>query len=1711
MNREIKLFLSSTFDEKMQDFRNEINAELNRIVGQIGKNLFLYDYGLGIPNDETLSNALDIILQKIDESDYFVGIVGNNYGTHINDVLERSRVYYKGKYKELIDEGIQKNLSALELEFIESLKNINQKKLFFIQITIYENNTKIQNLIARIKTSANLNVKVFFYNEYLDILHTLKQYFENEFKNEIDKRFPTDFPPNNLPERRNIRFTSRDEKLEEIHNTFEKQENVALTQAIAGLGGIGKTQTALEYAYRYGKEYDRIWWVNADTENNLLASFQNFAKEMKIIDENTKKAEDIIKAVRHWMQENDNWLFIYDNAEEFKKDKKSKDSRTFEDYLPINNTGRRHVLITSRSDRFSNCIILKLNVFTEKDACDFIKKYTRKPADEHFKELAKEMGYLPLALDQAGEYMKVNGTSYKEYLDLYRDNKLKLLTKYDDHPDKKTVATTWLISFEKIENPASKDLLNLCAFFAHDNILKQWFKKASAVLPESLQAVVSDDLEYNEAIAELTKYSLVNIEEGALSLHRLVQEVIRDSLKKEETQWRNVCIKILNVLCYEDFSSSASRDLFRTLTTHIISVTHGIQDEEATKEVAELYHFLGRGFYESAFYSQALKWYEKDLIIREKVLGKEHPDTATTYNSMARVYSAQRNYNRAMEYYNKALEIREVILGKEHLDTAATYNNIAGVYHSQGIYGFAWEYYVKALEIREKVLGKEHPDTATTYSNIAGVYYAQENYDSAWEYYGKALEIREKVLGKEHPDTATTYNNIAGVYFEQKNYDSAWEYYIKALEIREKVLGEGHLDTATTYNNIAGVYHAQGNYERALEYYDKAVKTQETVLGNEHPDTAHTYKNIAKVYVAQDNKNRALEYYEKAVDILEKESRYSNIAQGNYDSTWESSTKPKEILELEKIYGITLDNRYGLDNKNEIITLNLSGYRITEIKGLEQLTQLQKLDLSGNQIKSIEPLENIIKSLKKLDELKIYDNAFSNPRLQKNENNLVAVRKYFSDKKLKQKEFKLPAKVMFLGNHASGKSTFLYYLQHNKLPEEEIESTHILSISPYYLPDEYKQEETEILPDAMIYDFGGHDYYHGIYHAFYSQKSITLLMWCKKSDKNEAGSTINELGQTLNFTRNYWLHQLNIFNKQEQKSLDEKQEVVFMVQTHIDENNRENYVGNYSDFNIWNEYYISLNNDYAAKNKHERCLNHLKEDLFLKISIKRDETIKKRPEYYEDFFNFVITYSKNYPNSQYIKVEEILENHYKRKKNKGETNAILLSYLKEDLMDLNDTGLIIYYKDDEYAWLNPQKTIKYIHDNILTQNIIRESKGKISELKFDEMLNTDTDNKEKIKSLLLKQKVVFHDKYTKQYIIPGYLPLYNERPNLMNSFFKVKPNYTLRFKSFLPFGLINQLICLYGGQPYEKEFWRDRLIFAFDQAYIISIILDFSTLEIRVHIHEKEKSSFMPLQDLEKFIFLNIIDLYNNKNSNEIPKSRKPDIIKEYIQQHRIDTPEDLYVSLDEKHFLRHRIIEELKENPTSTITVYPINDETKEIDKEKPTTRKILDYILFTNNKNIKKMGKKIFISYSKEDISEMHDFVEHTAGLQNDGLIAEPWTDKRIEFGKEWDDEIKRQIKECDIMVCLISKSFLNKDYIKVELKEAMEQGKTLVPIIIKPCDWKGFDFAKHQAALKGKCITLNENQKYAIEENSAIERAEIWVKVIEEMRVKIFHETN
>ncbi|MBD2772335.1 CHAT domain-containing tetratricopeptide repeat protein, partial [Iningainema tapete] len=281
-------------------------------------------------------------------------------------------------------------------------------------------------------------------------------------------------------------------------------------------------------------------------------------------------------------------------------------------------------------------------------------------------------------------------------------------------------------------------------------------------------------------------------------------------------------------------------------------------------------------------YQLAEQWLKRDLIIREKALGHEHPSVATSVNKLAQLYHEQRKYQLAEPLYKRSLVIREKVLRPEHLDVATSVDKLALLYHEQRNYQLAEPLYKRSLVIREKALSQEHPDVATSIENLARLYQNQRNYQLAEPLYKRALEIREKALGQSHSDVTSSIKKFVQQYKDQGNYQLAEQWLKRDLEIREKALGQEHLDVATSVDNLAQLYQDQGKYQFAEQWLKRALEIREKALGQSHPDVATSVDKLAQLYqYYQRNYQLAEPLYKRALAIREKA-----LGQSHYSVTW---------------------------------------------------------------------------------------------------------------------------------------------------------------------------------------------------------------------------------------------------------------------------------------------------------------------------------------------------------------------------------------------------------------------------------------------------------------------------------------------------------------------------------------------------------------------------------------------------------------------------------------------------------------------------------------------------------------------------------------------------------------------------------------------------------------------------------------------------------
>ena len=626
----------------------------------------------------------------------------------------------------------------------------------------------------------------------------------------------------NVPHARNDAFTGREQILADLRADLVKKGK----QALFGLGGVGKTQIAAEYAWRHRDEYTAVIWCFAGTEQSVRSGYAAIAALLDLPEKKSQEQAKVTEAVKSWLEQNTGWLLVLDNAD---------DPAMVKPFLP--QQGKGHILLTSRAFSFQKIGLVsprEVNVLSPDESREFLLQRTGKGPTEKSPEadaLAEELGYLPLALEQTAAYIMETGASFSSYLAGYRKQGLKLLEKQgpvmgndEKEQQKRTVATAWALNFADIEenSPASAALLRLSAFLAPDAIPLELLENGAQELPGEmavkLAEAVDNPLVIDEVLSPLLRFSLIrrNDEKRTYSTHPLVQEVVRDGLSKEEQKfWAERAVRAMNaafpdVTKFENWPA-CDRFLPHALACAGFIKSFGLEFAEAARLLNQAAYYLNQ----RAEYAQAEPLSRQALAIYERALGLEHRETVVSLNNLAEQYRTQDRNKEAEPLHRRALAIREKTLGPEDPDTGQSLNNLALLLSNERKHAEAEPLYRRALAIYEKALGEEHPGTATILNNLGVLLDDQGKPAEAESLHRRALAIREKVLGPEHPDTAQSLNNLAELYRDQGRKQEAEPLYRRALAIRKKTLGLEHPDTATVRNNLILFYRAQGRNAEA--------------------------------------------------------------------------------------------------------------------------------------------------------------------------------------------------------------------------------------------------------------------------------------------------------------------------------------------------------------------------------------------------------------------------------------------------------------------------------------------------------------------------------------------------------------------------------------------------------------------------------------------------------------------------------------------------------------------------------------------------------------------------------------------------------------------------------------------------------------------------------------------------------------------------------
>jgi tetratricopeptide (TPR) repeat protein len=616
---------------------------------------------------------------------------------------------------------------------------------------------------------------------------------------------------------------------------------------LRGIGGQGKSQVAMEYCRRRkdGPSPD-IFWIDATSENSVTSTFISISDLIRTttdqLPDNNARLAFVRRKFANWPTE---LLLVFDNYDD------PHEFPNIQDYFPPNKLSS--ILVTGRHADIGTLVLgqddnlIELSGLADTAAVDLLEHHSqaRETNGNFGEEIVERLGYHPLAITQAGTYIRKGGIPLGEFLDIYKQEKAEILTntpqlsqyrrKLGDAENEISlnVFTTWQLSFQQLLSHVSEDsvavkLLRLLAFFDNKDI-SEWifiefhrnsFSSKTFELLEWVNQFTDNQQRWSN---RLFKKNLVLLHDFCLlqsvaedadgyshaSLHPLVKDWIHLQMRKSTCQ--QYALMASQILADILAASYESQHFQLPLQTKQYLALHVIAQEGNNSE------YLGISCAEV----------RQDLVI----------EYTSNQEWFADFFAALGLHNKAERLQVQLVETKKKMVGPEHPNTLKSINNLASTYRNQGRWEEAETLEVQVLEIIKRVLGPEHPNTLKSINNLASTYRNQGRWEEAETLGVQVLEMRKRVLGPEHPDTLISMGNLALKYWDQGRWEEAETLEVQVLETEKRVRGAENPGTLTSMNNLAFTWKKQGRYSNALQLMEECVQLRTRILGKNHPDT----------------------------------------------------------------------------------------------------------------------------------------------------------------------------------------------------------------------------------------------------------------------------------------------------------------------------------------------------------------------------------------------------------------------------------------------------------------------------------------------------------------------------------------------------------------------------------------------------------------------------------------------------------------------------------------------------------------------------------------------------------------------------------------------------------------------------------------------------------------------------------------------------------
>jgi hypothetical protein len=689
---------------------------------------------------------------------------------------------------------------------------------------------------------------------------------------------------------RNRNFTGRDAILTLLRRSIANRVTAVvpedpLPQALQGLGGVGKTAVAIEYAHRYRGDYDVVWWIPADQLPLVRASLAALALRLGLtesaattgIDGAAKAALDALRRGQPYSR----WLLIFDNADQ---------PEDFPDFIP---QGPGDVLITSRNHRWGGrAETIQMNVFSRAESLEFLRK--RAPTEITDREtdvLAEKLGDLPLALEQAGAMLAETGMPVEEYLKLIQEQIVKIMAEGKSAEYGTSVTAAWAVSVAKVRQqlPEAEELLRSCAFFGPEPIPRDVFRRGTGARNTQISDLMQDSILFAQAIRELGRFALVTIGGRSISVHRLVQALLRGELNAEEqARYRHDIHLILAAAAPPGPADDRYWPRYRELLPHVTAEATEFADCTALEvralaldvmrylylvgdhpscvdmssrfitrwtaasgpddpAVIDANRHYGNGLRGLGRNAEAFTLNEHTLDRAREVLGPSDPVTLSIQTSVAADQRARGNFTVARDIDSEALELSRHALGQNDPQTMRTLSNLAIDYGLTSNYRRSQELSQLAHQLTSEATDGVSPnDVLSSWYQMAWALRLQGKHQAARDVGEDALDYGRERLGADHPATVRTATGLSVALRRiSATREAAVELARDTYELARNRHGEDHPDTVAAAISLSNSLRTIGQFADALVLADQAVGAFANIYGPDHPYNYGCLGNLA--------------------------------------------------------------------------------------------------------------------------------------------------------------------------------------------------------------------------------------------------------------------------------------------------------------------------------------------------------------------------------------------------------------------------------------------------------------------------------------------------------------------------------------------------------------------------------------------------------------------------------------------------------------------------------------------------------------------------------------------------------------------------------------------------------------------------------------------------------------------------------------------------